>query len=121
MTKAGASAISELGSERPDRIVRTKETQRIQDLLYTFVGPRRQKVQSRMKLPARIVNENSVSEVPGKKALPVTGSTYGTGLDDLSQDNALAQAAWRDPVRDRSAAGRQFHVIWSKEKCGMVP
>jgi hypothetical protein len=82
MTKAGASAISELGSERPDRIVRTrKRNNKRQDLLYTFVCPRRQKVQSRMKLPARIVNENSVSEVPSKKALPVTGSTYGTGFE----------------------------------------
>jgi hypothetical protein len=30
-----------------------------------------------MKLPARIVNENSVSEVPGKKALPVTVQPAG--------------------------------------------
>jgi hypothetical protein len=68
-----------------------------------------------MKLPARVVNGNSVSEVPGKKALPVTGSTYGTGLDDLSQDNALAQAAWR------SSAGSFCRRLCSKAIPGQIP
>jgi hypothetical protein len=36
-----------------------------------------------MKLPARVVNGNSASKVPGKKALPVTGSTAGANLNDL--------------------------------------